>query len=202
MSFIDTIAPRDADGDVREMYERQQASYGYVPNYALVFSLRPEVLARWGRLLAEIRRPMSDRRFELVTLAAAQVYRHSACSLAHGAKLAEIIGEDEVLKLANDGDSPVLTAAEKEMVRYARKVAEDASQVTAEDVARLKAHGLDDGEIFDIAAAVAGRAFLTKLLDALGSQPDRDFERLSRAMRDALTVGRPISAAELQRLED
>lgn len=201
MSFIDTIAPRDADGDVREMYERQQASYGYVPNYALVFSLRPEVLARWGRLLAEIRRPMSDRRFELVTLAAAQVYRHSACSLAHGAKLAEFIGEEEVVKLANGGDSSVLTAAEKEMLRYARRIAEDASQVTADDVARLKAHGLDDGEIFDIAAAVAGRAFLTKLLDALGSAPDRDFERLSTAMRDALTVGRPISTAALHRLE-
>ncbi len=201
MSFIDTIAPRDADGDVREMYERQQASYGYVPNYALVFSVRPEVLTRWGRLLAEIRRPMSDRRFELVTLAAAQVYRHSACSLAHGAKLAEIIGEDEVVKLANGDDSSVLTAAEKEMLRYARRIAEDASQVTADDVARLKAHGLDDGEIFDIAAAVAGRAFLTKLLDALGSEPDRNFERLSTAMREVLTVGRPISTAELHRLE-
>lgn len=201
MSFIDTIAPRDAEGDVREMYERQQGSWGYVPNYALVFSRRPEVLARWGRLLAEIRRPMSDRRFELVTLAAAQVYRHTSCSLAHGAKLAEILGEDEVVSFATGAGSAALTEAEREMVRYARKIAADASQVTQEDVARLKAHGLDDGEIFDIAAAVAGRAFLTKLLDALGSEPDSAFQRLSQAMRDALTVGRPISSAATQRLD-
>ncbi len=194
MSFIDTIPPDEAGGEVREMYERQEASWGYVPNYAQTFSLRPEVLARWARLLAEIRRPMSDRRFELVTTVAACVYRHTACSLAHGKKLAELIGESEVLAVVTSGDSPVLTDAEREMVRYARKVATDASQVTADDVDRLRSHGLDDGEIFDIAAAVAGRAFFTKLLDALGSEPDHAFMRLSGAMRETLTVGRPIAA--------
>jgi uncharacterized peroxidase-related enzyme len=202
MSFIDTIHPSEAEGEVREMYERQQASWGYVPNYAQSFSLRPEVLARWGRLLAEIRRPMSDRRFELVTTVAAYVYRHTACSLAHGKKLADIISEDAVLAIVTSGDSPMLTDAEREMVRYARKIAADASSVTAGDVDRLKAHGLDDGEIFDIAAAVAGRAFFTKLLDALGSEPDQAFGRLSEAMRATLTVGRPIAVADSPRLAD
>ena len=116
MSFIDTIPPDEAGGEVREMYERQEASWGYVPNYAQTFSLRPEVLARWARLLAEIRRPMSDRRFELVTTVAACVYRHTACSLAHGKKLAELIGESEVLAVVTNGDSPALTDAEREMV--------------------------------------------------------------------------------------
>jgi hypothetical protein len=58
MSFIETIAPEGADDVVAAMYRRQQAAWGYVPNYARAFSLRPEVLARWGQLLAEIRRPM------------------------------------------------------------------------------------------------------------------------------------------------
>lgn len=193
MSFIETIRPTDSDGDVRAMYERQQDSWGYVPNYALAFSHRPEVLARWAMLLSAIRRPMDDRRFELVTLAAAHTYRHSSCSLAHGKQLARIIGEDEVCKIARGDPSDALTDAEKEMVRYARKVAQDASQVTQEDVDRLKVYGLTDAEIFDIAAAVAGRAFLTKLLDALGNEPDFEFNQLSAAMRETLTVGRPIS---------
>ncbi len=88
MAFIETISPADSAGAVRDMYERQQSSYGYVPNYAKVFSHRPEVLARWGRLLAEIRRPMSDRLFELATLAAAIELKNTACSLAHGQQLA------------------------------------------------------------------------------------------------------------------
>ena len=194
MSFIDTIPPEVAGGEVREMYERQRASWGYLPNYARTFSLRPGVLARWAQLLSEIRRPMSDRCFELVTTVAAYDYRHSACALAHGKKLADIVGEDAVLGIVAKGDDPALTDAEREIVRFARKVAADASAVTADDVRRLKAHGVDDGEIFDIAAAVAGRAFFTKLLDALGSEPDHAFMNLSGAMRDALTVGRPIAA--------
>jgi hypothetical protein len=60
---------------------------------------------------------------------------------------------------------------------------------------------LSDAEIFDIAAAVAGRAFLTRLLDALGSEPDIEFNQLSAAMRDTLTVGRPISTKASHTME-
>ncbi len=34
MTFIDTIDDRDLDAEVRAMYDRQQAHYGFVPNYA------------------------------------------------------------------------------------------------------------------------------------------------------------------------
>ena len=67
--------------------------------------------------------------------------------------------------------------------------------MTAGDVAPLRAHALTDPEIFDIAAAVAGRAFFTKLLDALGVQMDSPFLALEDSLRRALTVGRPIDGA-------
>ena len=74
MTFIRTVRPADAAGDVRDMYERQEEYWGYVPNYAKAFSHRPEALARWGRLLAELRRPTDDRRFELVTFVVDRIY--------------------------------------------------------------------------------------------------------------------------------
>ena len=54
MSFIDTIPPATAVGATAAMYRRQKAAWGYVPNYAKVFGHRPEVMARWDALLAEI----------------------------------------------------------------------------------------------------------------------------------------------------
>ncbi len=48
MAFIETTNANDATGDVRAMYERQQKSWGYVPNYAKLFSHRPPVLQRVG----------------------------------------------------------------------------------------------------------------------------------------------------------
>ena len=99
MPFIKTIRPEQSSGAVREMYEHQQEHWGYVPDYAKVFSHRPEALRRWGRLLTEIRRPTDDYRFELVTLAVAVELKHSACSLAHGKKLSELIGEADVIAI-------------------------------------------------------------------------------------------------------
>lgn len=198
MAFIKSVPPSSAQGEVLEMYQRQQAAWGYVPNYAKVFSGRPEVLARWGKLLAEIKRPMSKRRFELVTFAAALELRNTACSLAHGKALMEFFTAEEILKMKEDKFSESVTETEKAIFRFARKVAKDASLVTAGDVDLLKKHGLNDDEIFDIAATAAGRAFFTKLLDALGSVPDSSFASMNERLRDALTLARPIDTTPVE----
>jgi len=193
MAFIETVKPSESSDDSRKMYERQQAAYGYVPNYAKVFSHRPEVMARWGRLLAEIRRPMSDRLFELATFAAALELKNTSCSLAHGQKLSEFIEEEGVQAIADGIAEAVITEAEIAVVEFARKIAGDASQVQQQDVDILKEHGYTDAEIFDIATTVAGRSFLTKILDALGVQMDVTAESLNPAFKEKLTVGRPLS---------
>jgi len=202
MAFIETVAPRQSSGEVRDMYQRQQAFWGYVPNYAKVFSHRPEVLARWGRLLAEIRRPMDDRRFELVTFAAAHALRNTACTLAHGKALTRFIAPEEVLALAERGDNVPLSPAERAMTDFARRVAVDAAAVEQDDVDALRRHGFSDAEIFDIVATAAGRAFFTKLLDGLGVLGDAALMALDDAFRQGLSVGRPIDRRAVEQLAD
>lgn len=196
MSYIKTVPLEEATGDVREMYERQQEAWGYVPNYAKSFSHRPEVMARWGKLLAELQRPMDKRRLEMITFAAAHELKHSSCSLAHGNALTPFFSNAEIGAIAEQGSVDSITEAEQEMMRFARQVARDASTVGASDVERLKKHRFSDAEVFDIAAVAAGRAFFTKVLDAVGSLPDAGFMSLDEDLRTPLTVGRPISAEE------
>jgi len=196
LSFIETTALEDATGEVREMYERQQGAWGYVPNYAKSFSHRPEVMARWGKLLAELRRPMDDRTFELITFAAAHEMKHTSCSLAHGNALTPFFSNEEICAIANQQPVESVTEAEHEMMRFSRKVARDASTVTQADVQELKDHGLNDADVFDVAATAAGRAFFTKVLDAVGSLPDAGFMSLDEDLRTHLVVGRPIDTAE------
>ena len=202
MAFIKTTPTAEAEGDVRAMYERQQDSWGYVPNYAKVFSGRPEVLARWGRLLAELRRPMSTRRFELATFAAAVELRNTACSLQHGKMLMEFFSAETVCGMRAGEFDDSVPEIDREIFRFARKVARDASRITSGDVDRLKTLGLDDGEVFDIVATAAGRAFFTKLLDGLGVETDSVFAQLDEPFRQALTVGRPISFGDVERLPE
>jgi len=157
------------------MYQRQEDHWGYVPNYATAFSHRPEVLARWGRMLAEVRRPVDDYRFELVTFAVARLLQHAACSLAHGGKLAGMIGTDAVIAIADGRESDVLSTTDVAIVQYARDIARDASKISFDQVDTLREKfGLDDAEIFDIAAVASARCFFTKILDALGSEPNHE----------------------------
>ncbi|MDO9600637.1 MAG: hypothetical protein Q7J47_23190 [Azoarcus sp.] len=202
MSFIQTVAPRQATGEVRAMYARQQAHWGYVPNYAKAFSHRPEVLARWGKLLAEIRRPVDARRFELITFAAAHALRNTACALAHGKALTQFFSADEVVVLAECGDAETLSAAEREMMAFARKVACDAASIDQADTDALRRHGLGDADIFDIVAIAAGRAFFTKILDGLGVLADSAVGGMDEGLVRALTVGRPIDRGATQCLTD
>ncbi len=200
MTFIETAPLEEARDALRVMYLRQQTAWGYVPNYAKVFCYRPEVLARWGQLLAEIKRPMTKRRFELVTFVAAHELRHSACALAHGKALREFFGDEQILAIAEGRLDGVLGAAEQAVVSFSRQIARDAASVTAARVASLKQYGYSDAEIFDIAAAAAGRAFFTKLLDALGVAPDSPFLAEDDTFRRALTIGRAIDGDECVRL--
>jgi hypothetical protein len=78
------------------------------------------------------------------------------------------------------------------MLAFGRKVARDASAVTADDVELLKQHGLTDAEIFDIATTAAAHACWTKVLDSLGVEIDAPLRAMSPECKEALTVGRPI----------
>jgi len=196
MAFIATIPAGAARDAVQRMYLRQQAAWGYLPNYAKVFCHRPQVMARWGQLLAEIKRPMDKRRFELVTFVAAHELRHSACALAHGRALRPFFSDPQILAIAQSRLDGVLSEAEQCLVGFARQIARDAARVSAAQITALEQHGYSEAEIFDIAAAAAGRAFFTKLLDALGVLPDSAFLAEDESFRQTLTLGRPIDESE------
>lgn len=44
MSYIKTVAPQEAQGTVKEIYDTLQEGYGRVPNVVRVQSLRPDLL--------------------------------------------------------------------------------------------------------------------------------------------------------------
>lgn len=77
MAYIRTIPPEEATGKLRELYDADLKTYGYVPNFSQALSLRAEVLAAYRNLLGAIRSNMDLRRYELVTVAAASRLRCS-----------------------------------------------------------------------------------------------------------------------------
>jgi uncharacterized peroxidase-related enzyme len=201
MAFIRTIPVDEAAGDVRAMYERTQTAAGYVPNYAKVFSHRPQVMAAWTALLGEIRGNLETRQYELITLAAARGLRSSYCMLAHGSVLREkFYSTAQLTAIAADSARADLTPAEVDMMAFAERIARDATAITDAEVESLRKHGFTDPQIFDIAAAAAARCFFSKLLDALGALPDAAYGQLEEELKRELVRGRPISSDEPERM--
>jgi uncharacterized peroxidase-related enzyme len=200
MAFIETTPPEQTTGAAREMLERQQRSWGFVPNYAKVFSDRAEIMNLWADLLAGIRRHIDRRRFELVTFVAARQLRSSYCALAHGRVLQQEILSREEMRALVDGDQSHFSEAEVAMMDLARKVIDDSSAITAEDIDRMRSAGFAENEIFDVVTTAAARAFFAKIPDALGARPDVSFLEMEEALRERLTPGRPIGSDAVQRL--
>jgi uncharacterized peroxidase-related enzyme len=193
MSYIAVVPEDRATGAAEALYAEEREADGFVPNSTKAFSLRPEYLVAWEGLLAAIKARMELRRYELVTLAAAKALRSSYCMLAHGSVvLREFFSEDELRAIAEDHRRAGLVPAEVAVMDFATAVVRDAAAITKADVAALRAHGLSDGEICDVVAAAAVRCFLSKFVDAVGTQPDGKYVAMRADLRQALVVGRAI----------
>jgi uncharacterized peroxidase-related enzyme len=192
MTFIETAAEGTAAGTVDQLYAADVADQGYVANYTRVFALRPEVLAGWAQLNGAIKHGMDLRRYELVTLAAARALRSTYCTMAHGRLLRDRFYDPEtVRRIATDHTRAGLTPAEVAVMDFADQVARDATSIGPDDIQRLRAHGLSDTDILDVALAAAARCFFSTVLDAMGAQADGALsEDLEPPLRAALTVGR------------
>jgi uncharacterized peroxidase-related enzyme len=196
MAFIKTIKESEASGAVAQMYAADRDKFGYLPNFTLAFSHRPNAYAAWLQLNGAIKANMNPRRYELATMAAARRLRSSYCMLAHGSILIDgFLSPDSVRAVVDDHRAAGLEPVEVAVMDLADKVANDATSVTQQDIDRLRSVGLTDGEILDIVLAAAARAFFSKTLDALGVAPDSRYAELDSAVREALTVGRAIADA-------
>lgn len=195
MSFLALVEESDASGATAEMDTNERERVGHLPHYAQAFGERPEVYGAWRQLIAAVTSSMPTRRYEIATLAAATQLRSTYCSVAHGAILAErFLAPEEVVQLVRGGPAETLDDAERAVFSFAAKAAHGATDITAADIELLRSHGLADAEILDVILATAARGFFSTVLDATGTRADAHYsQELDPALRDALTVGRPLT---------
>jgi alkylhydroperoxidase family enzyme len=161
-------------------------------NFEVLFEARPAVYAAWRQLMTAVKEGMDERRYELVTLAAARRLRSSYCCLAHGKILLEMFGEP-VAVITLDHHGAGLDAVDVAAMDLAEKVVDDATAIRDADLQPLRDLGLSETEIFDIVLAASIRCFFAKTNDAMGVLPDAGYAEHAADVREALVVGRPIA---------
>jgi uncharacterized peroxidase-related enzyme len=185
--FIQTVSESEAEDKLREIYEGDRKSMGYVPNHAKVFSLRPEVLEAWRAFQGSIRKNLRLRRHELVTLAAAMALKCRYCILAHGTIFTKNgISVDQLRLILTNFKDAGLDNTEVAMMEFAQKIIRKANEITQTDVDTLRALNLEDVEILDITLTATMRSFASKTFDALGAEPDAVYDELEHELTDLL----------------
>ena len=195
MAFVELRSEQGADDPIEELFAEDRETLGFVANYTRLFARRPEVYRAWEQLRTAIKANLDPRRYELATLAAARRLRSSYCALAHGKVLRDQFYDAATLHgIVADHHHAGLDPVDVAVMDFADQVVVDASSVTAVDVAVLRAHGLSDSDILDVALAAAVRCFFSKVVDAMGVEADAAYRTLLEPeLRQALTVGRAIA---------
>jgi uncharacterized peroxidase-related enzyme len=198
MAFIQMPPDQAGDDQIAELFADDQRTLGFVANYTTMFAHRPKVYAAWEQLKEAVKANMDLRRYELVTLAAARRMGSAYCSLAHGKVLRDNFYDAARLReIVIDRHRAGLDPPDVAVMDFAERVTADAGSVTATDVAALRAHGLSDGEILDVALAAAPRCFFSKVVDAMGVEPDAVYRTdLEPELREVLTEPGPLALQE------
>jgi len=185
--------PSLEDERVRARYEEVRSDMGYVMNYARAWGWIPEVEAtfRQARLALDATTGLSPRERALVVVASAATFTDAGCSLAWGKKLATLSDAETAATIVSGGDATTLTARERELVRWARRVVTDANATTRDHVGELRSVGFGEREIVEATVLVAFRVAFAMVNDALGVLPDRELlQAAPDVLRNAVTFGR------------
>src|SRR3954462_9716454 len=118
--FITVPDESEVNADVSRWYERQRASWGYLPNYAQAFATRPDIAEAWTALSNAVGKGMGRRRYELATIATARAMGSTYCMAAHCKFLRDDVGDETtMLAIVADPTLAALDAKDRAVMEFA-----------------------------------------------------------------------------------
>ena len=176
--------PEDIRARIDEVHEKA----GFIPNVFLTLAHRPDEFRAFfayhdALMLKEGNLSKGER--EMIVVATSAVNQCLYCVVAHGA-LVRIYEKQPLLadQVAVNYLKADLTERQKAILAYALKVCERSQDVSDEDYATLRRHGLNDEDIWDIAAITAFFGMSNRIANAISMRPNEEFFLMGRVPRD------------------
>ncbi|WP_334154128.1 peroxidase-related enzyme [Tepidimonas sp.] len=179
----------DVPEDIRARILEVQEKAGFVPNVFLMFARRP---AEWRAFFAyhdALMMPETVGRSsnltkgerEMIVVATSAANQCLYCVVAHGAILRiyekKPLVADQVAVNYRKAD---ITPRQRAILDFAMKVCQRSHEVEDADFAALHAHGLNDEDIWDIAAITAFFGLSNRMASFSGMEPNPEFYLLGR----------------------
>lgn len=178
MAFIEVIDPDRATGKLAETYRKVRGPGGQVDNVLQIHSLRPHSLEGHMALYKSVLHHTGNRLpkwfLEAVGVLVSRLNGCGYCAQHHSAGMRrQLRGDDarfEVCleQLERDPPGAPFTAAESAALQYARKLTLSPDRVARADIDRVRAAGMDDGQILEVNQVASYFAYANRVVLGLG----------------------------------
>jgi uncharacterized peroxidase-related enzyme len=190
------------------IYQSDLDGNGFVMNLSRLWARRPDIYAAFVELRSLLtgRSSLTQRELAVLVCATAAAAAGSAasataarlgdsyCALAWGKRLADAADPAAAAAVLRAADGPGLTARDRALADWARKLVARPNETTRDDVDGLRLAGLSDQEIFEATTFIAFRLAFSTVNDALGARPDWQLAAAAPPeVRQAVNFGRPTA---------
>jgi len=174
----------DMPDDVRAVCEETRAKIGFVPNVFLAYAKRPEhfrAFMQYHDLLMRGPSGLSRAEREAIVVAVSAENDCLYCVTAHGAAL-RILGKDPIVadQIATNWRTADLSPRLHTILTFASRVNEPGFAASDRELAELKALGLSDDDIWDIAAVAGFFGFSNRMAGVMDMRPNPQFYEMGR----------------------
>lgn len=177
----------DLPDDLKARILDVQAKAGFVPNVFLGFAHRPAEARAFfayhdALLLKEGGLSKGER--ELIIVATSAANHCLYCVVAHGAIL-RVYEKNPLItdQVATNHHKADLTPRQRAIVTLALKVCNDSAALVEADYAAARSHGLDDEDLWDIAAITALFGLSNRMANFMALRPNDEFYLMGRVPR-------------------
>ena len=170
--------------DLQAIWAKCQEKLGFVPNVFATLSLKPQRLRDFMQMFNEIM--LSESRLsklerEMVAVVVSSVNRCYYCLVSHGSAVRKLSGDPQLGEmLALNYRVAKLEPRVRAMLDFAWKLTATPAEVGDPDRDALRAHGLDNSDIFDLAQVVAFFNLSNRMAIATDMMPNPEYHTLAR----------------------
>jgi uncharacterized peroxidase-related enzyme len=177
MSWIDIVTKEQAEGRLRELYERVAGPGGKVDNVLQVHSLRPHTLeahmALYKSVLHHSGNMLPKWLHETIGVYVSLLNGCSYCVEHHSAGLSKLLQDENRLREIGRALETGLFAEafgprERAILNYAQQLTRSPGEVREAAIEEMRVAALDDGEILEVNQVVSYFAYVNRTVLGLG----------------------------------
>lgn len=181
MAWIRVIDETEAQGRLKECYEKITKTRGKIANIMKVHSLQPKaMLAHLNFYKTIMFEPsgLSRRQRELLATVVSALNGCAYCVRHHAEALHAYVKDEPLIEqVQRDYTKAPLDSKDRAMLDYAQKLTHSPAHVTQKDVEQLQRAGLSDEEILSVNLIVSYFNFVNRVALGLGVEFSEDEAR-------------------------